>query len=374
MTVTRQNVRLSFTKLTSSSSINLKLYCLLYSTNSLFNADLALSVTMTAISTILSIGMLPLNVFIYSKLAYSNDVLDTLDWTSLGISLIVVVTAITLGIAVSYKYGNGPSGEKIHNISNTLGNVSGLGLILFTGLFSEGGRISLSGKEPIFYYGTIMPIVLGLLCSVVITTLSNLKKPERVTVSTECVYQNTSIAMTSCLALFSGDDQQRAVVVPFWYTGMQTSFVGVGCLLAWKFGWTYAPPNANIVTIILKNYQNKEGDSDNESDSDNDNDNDNDDGIARTCSEHNDVELQKEIVVPGEKKEIPWANPENARVDAAIQKDKEPDAFAEPSPLKSADDDVIRETNASVNSEVSARSHVRIKPFQNIQGLDEMPI
>jgi predicted Na+-dependent transporter len=222
---------------------------------SIFNGDLALSVSMTAISTIMSLFMLPFNVFVYSRLTYSNDVLGTLDWSSLGISLLVVVASISLGIYVSYKYGSGPSGKRIHDVSNKLGNVAGLGLILFTSLAPEGGRISLVGKEPIFYYGTIMPIVLGLISSVAISTVTKLKKPERVTVSVECVYQNTSIAMTSCLALFSGDDQQRALAVPFWYTGMQTSFVGCYCLLAWKMGWTKAPADANILHMVLHNYQ-----------------------------------------------------------------------------------------------------------------------
>eukprot|EP00568_Trieres_chinensis_P016857 CAMPEP_0183324976 /NCGR_PEP_ID=MMETSP0160_2-20130417/78496_1 /TAXON_ID=2839 ORGANISM="Odontella Sinensis, Strain Grunow 1884" /NCGR_SAMPLE_ID=MMETSP0160_2 /ASSEMBLY_ACC=CAM_ASM_000250 /LENGTH=37 /DNA_ID= /DNA_START= /DNA_END= /DNA_ORIENTATION= len=35
---------------------------------------------MTAISTILSIAMLPVNVLLYANLTYSSDILATLDW------------------------------------------------------------------------------------------------------------------------------------------------------------------------------------------------------------------------------------------------------------------------------------------------------
>lgn len=217
---------------------------------------------MTAISTILSTAMLPLNVLLYSKLTYSSDVLDTLDWRSLGISLMVVVIAITSGIYVSYRFSEGENGKQIQNFANRFGNVAGLGLILFTSLAPEGGAINLAGREPIFYYGTIMPIVLGLIFSVIISTCTGLQKPERVTVSIECVYQNTGIAMTSCLALFKGEEQQRALGVPFWYTGIQTSLVGIYCLVAWKTGWTKAPANENIVKVILQNYQNEEMTSD----------------------------------------------------------------------------------------------------------------
>jgi sodium/bile acid cotransporter 2 len=59
---------------------------------------------MTAISTLLSMGMLPLNVFIYSQLAYDGDVLNSLDWNALGSSLAVVVSAISSGLFISAKF------------------------------------------------------------------------------------------------------------------------------------------------------------------------------------------------------------------------------------------------------------------------------
>jgi len=226
---------------------------------SLFNADMALSVTMTAISTILSTGFLPLNVFVYSKLAYSNDpVLDTLDWLSLGITIIVVVAAVSAGILLTYLYGNGSSGKIVRNIANKFGNARGLGLVLFTSLTPEGGRIIITNREPIFYYAPILPMILGLLCSNIISTLMRLKQPERVTVSIECVYQNTGIAMTSCLALFTGDDQSRGLAIAFWYTGMQGAIIIVYCLVVWKFGWTKAPANENFITVLFTNFQHTE--------------------------------------------------------------------------------------------------------------------
>jgi predicted Na+-dependent transporter len=69
----------------------------------MFNADLALSVTMTAISTLLSTIMLPLNLCIYSKYSYDDDVLAVLDWVALFSSLVVVIGAIGLGIFCSAK-------------------------------------------------------------------------------------------------------------------------------------------------------------------------------------------------------------------------------------------------------------------------------
>jgi predicted Na+-dependent transporter len=70
---------------------------------SMFNADLALSVTMTAISTVLSTVMLPLNLLVYAKYSYEADVIAILDWMSLFVALVIVISAIALGLCCSAK-------------------------------------------------------------------------------------------------------------------------------------------------------------------------------------------------------------------------------------------------------------------------------
>lgn len=69
----------------------------------MFNADLALSVAMTAISTLLSTVFLPLNLLLYTRYSYEDDVLQNLDWTSLFIALVIVISAISLGLLCSWK-------------------------------------------------------------------------------------------------------------------------------------------------------------------------------------------------------------------------------------------------------------------------------
>ena len=80
----------------------------------MFNADLALSVTMTAISTLLSIIMLPLNLLVYAKYSYEDDIIHSLDWGSLFTALVVVIGAITLGLFCSAKVRS----HKFNVISN----------------------------------------------------------------------------------------------------------------------------------------------------------------------------------------------------------------------------------------------------------------
>lgn len=69
----------------------------------MFNADLALSVTMTAISTLLSVIMLPVNLIIYATGSYSSAVVKSLDWSALFLSLVVVIGGISSGLICSAK-------------------------------------------------------------------------------------------------------------------------------------------------------------------------------------------------------------------------------------------------------------------------------
>jgi predicted Na+-dependent transporter len=69
---------------------------------SLFNADLALSVTMTAISTVVSIVALPMNLLLYANVCYHVDVTSDLDWVSVFVALAIVISGISLGLFCSY--------------------------------------------------------------------------------------------------------------------------------------------------------------------------------------------------------------------------------------------------------------------------------
>ena len=74
---------------------------------STFNADLALSVTMTSVSSLMSIVLLPANLFFYTYLAYGRNgksdksVVGAVDFkalfTTLGIVLIFVISGLSAG-------------------------------------------------------------------------------------------------------------------------------------------------------------------------------------------------------------------------------------------------------------------------------------
>eukprot|EP00985_Skeletonema_marinoi_P014399 scaffold7295_cov118-Skeletonema_marinoi.AAC.3 len=119
---------------------------------SMFNADLALSVTMTAISTMVSSIMLPANLLLYVNAAFGassgsdESIINHLDWPSLFISLAIVILAIGLGLFASFKVSRIATSAAVAMFDNP----------------SERGQALL---VPLFY-GLMEAVVLGLYCLV----------------------------------------------------------------------------------------------------------------------------------------------------------------------------------------------------------------
>mmetsp|Transcript_13431 Transcript_13431/g.29167 ORF Transcript_13431/g.29167 Transcript_13431/m.29167 type:complete len:447 (-) Transcript_13431:109-1449(-) len=219
---------------------------------SLFNADLALSVTMTAISTLLSVIMLPLNLLLYTRFSYDDNVVASLDWVSLFIALGVVISAIALGLFASAKVRS----HRFNKIANACGNFAGLALVLFSATMSNTGGDSKLWEHPWTYYASVAaPCILGLIIANLLTSFVQLAKPERVTVSIECCYQNVGIATSVALTMFEDNDLSEAMGVPLFYGLVEAFAVGVYCIGAWKCGWTKAPRHANLFTVIGTSYE-----------------------------------------------------------------------------------------------------------------------
>ena len=144
---------------------------------SIFNADLALSVTMTAISTLLSVILMPLNLLLYCKYSYEADVVQSLDFNSLFIALTVVISAIGLGLTASAKVHS----YKFNILANKLGNYAGVSLVAYSALMSNTGGETQMWEHPWqFYVGVLIPCIAGLLVANILTTFLKMNKPERV--------------------------------------------------------------------------------------------------------------------------------------------------------------------------------------------------
>jgi predicted Na+-dependent transporter len=145
--------------------------------SSLFNADLALSVAMTAISTVLSVVTLPANLLLYAKLSYDADVTSNLDWRSVFIALAIVISAIASGLICSYYVQS----HGFNILANQVGNISGLLLVIFSATVTNTGNSDskIWSRDWTFYVATMSPCLIGLILSSLLGSVFNLRKPER---------------------------------------------------------------------------------------------------------------------------------------------------------------------------------------------------
>jgi predicted Na+-dependent transporter len=282
-----------------------------------WNGDVPLSVAMTTISSILGVILLPLNIWMTTSIlaAYSTttngttgtidtvssqlqpteqtSVVDLLNFTSLLLSLAVVVVAILAGLSLGYLFDT----TSFRNRMNWLGNLSGLGLVV-VGMWSSfhtsgnshspnedqytefamnnledigatpsaslvaGGSQSNAGTAwPFLYLAVIIPCVLCIwLPNVVARYWLNCSKPETITIAIECCYQNNGIATSVALAMFSNaTDRTQALAVPLVYGVMEAMIIFFYGLWAWKSGWTNAPPGATLWSVLFQSFENEAG-------------------------------------------------------------------------------------------------------------------
>ena len=240
---------------------------------SIFNGDLALSVAMTTVSSLLSIGLLPLNLFIYIKGAYPDGNTVQVRWAGLFVSIGVVIFGIVGGLFVGTRFA------KMRPMLNLGGNICGVLLVLLGFFFSSNSSTPIWEQDFSFYIGLTIPCVLGLLLSMKFAVYAKLEMPQVLAVAIEVCYQNTAIALAVILSSFDDDAScasgsscdvvGRAAGVPAFYQIIQVLSLGILCMHAHRRGWTYAPKEVSLLVAITHNYQpgddvDAEGDVENE--------------------------------------------------------------------------------------------------------------
>jgi predicted Na+-dependent transporter len=220
----------------------------------LINADLALSVAMTTVSTIVSSFVLPLNIYLYIEVGYkalneekSDEILALLPYEVLGYTLANVIVAVISGLIFGYKF---PDRMKIFNLAGTAAGF----LSILLGVVASGDSCADPFGQPfVVYLAVLVPVIAGLFAAMGFATLAGLPKPQRVAVSIETAYQNTGIALAVTLSL--GSEGRAAAIVPLVYGGYEAVCFGAYAVFAWYIGWTLSPPDESFWVIIYKSYQ-----------------------------------------------------------------------------------------------------------------------
>lgn len=214
---------------------------------------------MTALSTMLSVIMLPLNLIIYASGSYSSAVVKSLDWYALFMSLFVVIGGISSGLFCSAYFKDAPAkAHQMHKAANRFGNVAGICLITYSIFVSSSDhKAALWDQGWQFFVGIGTPALIGITIATMLASSFSLDKPERVAVAVESCYQNTGIATSVAVVMFDGDKDRlaQAISVPLFYGIVEAVLLACFCLVCWKAGWTKAPADEKLCVILATSYE-----------------------------------------------------------------------------------------------------------------------
>lgn len=210
------------------------------------NADLALSVAMTTVSTVAAVVLLPLNVILYVEFLLGSTGVPIPFWTLMP-PLCIVVGAVASGLLAAHLF---PSKR---TILNRLGGIAGLLLILLAVASPGGGSTSPRSYSLLLVAAVSIPCLLGLVLTVSLSFfVPGISPPERMALGIETCFQNTSIALAVALQT---PERGEGIAVPLLYGVTEVVFISGWALMGWKMGYSYAPPSDPICRVLLDNYQ-----------------------------------------------------------------------------------------------------------------------
>jgi len=209
-----------------------------------FQADITLSIAMTTCSSIVSIGMLPLNTFIYIKLA--GKVTLNYDWAGMIITTLVVIGGTLSGLFVSVKF------PKYTHRLDQMGRIAMWIIIIGTITVNNisGGGLFRTRYRGAVYASAVLPSIFGGTYALIVTTLLDLPKPSRLAVVVECAMQNQILALgILTLTIRSSEARIEAYAIPILYATF--SFVLSICVMIFFFyrGWTYSQAKTLLEAI-----------------------------------------------------------------------------------------------------------------------------
>lgn len=264
---------------------------------SLLNADIAVSIALSAWNTLFSVVAVPLNLILYIRFMKGHGTTwGSISWSYLLTGMAMSYTALLFGTLLSWRY---PWRRKTFYFA---GNLCGY-VLFFVGCvlsWSEGGEPV--WNKPWVLYPAILSSVLSSLfislalalgtikfkerCSCLGSRLPNRKVPrprlpkrllrfsifappevvewegverqkhaEAVAVTVSSLYQNTGLAISFVLGTFQSHEREDAASVPVLYGISQSTILPIFLFAAWKMGWLYAPPETPFFAALLNDFQ-----------------------------------------------------------------------------------------------------------------------
>ncbi|XP_006846740.1 PREDICTED: ileal sodium/bile acid cotransporter [Chrysochloris asiatica] len=206
------------------------------------DGDMDLSVSMTTCSTLLALGMMPLCLFIYTKM-WADAGTIIIPYDSIGISLVALVVPVSFGMLVNHKW---PQKAKI---ILKIGSITGIILIVLIavvgGILYQGSWV-ISPK--LWIIGTIFPIA-GYSLGFILARIAGQPWHRCRTVALETGMQNTQLCSTIVQLSFTPEQLTHMFTFPLIYSVFQLAFgaLFLGFYIAYKK--CYGKNNAELPEI-----------------------------------------------------------------------------------------------------------------------------
>ncbi|XP_063963283.1 ileal sodium/bile acid cotransporter-like [Lytechinus pictus] len=187
----------------------------------LLDADYVLSLTMTFCSNILAMGMMPLNLFIYTtRLTDDNESLNT-PFGEIAIQLVILIIPIGIGMIIRYKWPK--LQEKAMKLLKPVSTIV-LAITLATSLPFQ--LYIFDAPWNVYLAAFLLPLC-GAFCGSVIAKITCIKPNAAiVTISLETGVQNALMANSIIVLFYPKPEAELAARVPF-LIFLMTLFEGI---------------------------------------------------------------------------------------------------------------------------------------------------
>lgn len=211
----------------------------------LFQADVALSIAATTLSSFLAIALMPLNQYLYISV---GNLAQGVCFQVLGIVLSAVIVLIgVLGGIASKPYLQKWKWFRLIKLLFFLASVSAGAILLLAIVTNVISSVPFYRVPGSVAAAAILACLLGVAYGFISSTVAGLETSTRVTVCLEVGIQNAFVAFAVIQLIFTGSDRDIAISAPAIYSvfGLFLSFFG--CTVAWKCGQTRLAPNDNFI-------------------------------------------------------------------------------------------------------------------------------
>ncbi|XP_023272839.1 ileal sodium/bile acid cotransporter [Seriola lalandi dorsalis] len=193
------------------------------------DGDMDLSISMTACSSILALGMMPLCLLIYTSIWTSTNTIQ-IPYDSIGITLVALLIPITLGIYVKRRWPH--VAKKILKV----GSIAGFGLIIIIAVV--GGILYQSSwtiAPSLWIIGTIYPFI-GFGLGFILARFVGQPWHRCRTIALETGFQNSQLCSTIVQLSFSPAELEVMFAFPLIYSIFQlvVAVISVGAYQAYK--------------------------------------------------------------------------------------------------------------------------------------------